>query len=122
VARRRRDRLQPGTIEVFAQRWLHRIPMPFDNRDRDGIERAFHEDGNRSPGERLPALVQAEQQAALLEAGGLGAVEVPGHAGGFAAGADAADEPGGLAVLVAHWEHDPVPEDVDERSPGGPLG
>jgi hypothetical protein len=29
------DRLQPGTIEVFAQRWLHRIPMPFDSRDRD---------------------------------------------------------------------------------------
>jgi hypothetical protein len=24
------DRLQPGTIEVFAQRWLHRLPMPFD--------------------------------------------------------------------------------------------
>ena len=23
------DRLQPGTIEVFAQRWMHRIPMPF---------------------------------------------------------------------------------------------
>ena len=23
------DRLQPGTIEVFAQRWLHRLPMPF---------------------------------------------------------------------------------------------
>ncbi len=22
------DRLQPGTIEVFAQRWLHRLPMP----------------------------------------------------------------------------------------------
>jgi hypothetical protein len=22
------DRLQAGTIEVFAQRWLHRIPMP----------------------------------------------------------------------------------------------
>ena len=29
------DRLQPGTIEVFAQRWLHRIPMPFDSRDRN---------------------------------------------------------------------------------------
>ena len=29
------DRLQPGTIEVFAQRWLHRIPMPSDSRDRD---------------------------------------------------------------------------------------
>jgi hypothetical protein len=29
------DRLQPGTIEVFAQRWLHRIPMPFGSRDRD---------------------------------------------------------------------------------------
>jgi hypothetical protein len=26
------DRLQPGTIEVFAQRWLHRIPMPFGSR------------------------------------------------------------------------------------------
>jgi hypothetical protein len=23
------DALQPGTIEVFAQRWLHRLPMPF---------------------------------------------------------------------------------------------
>jgi hypothetical protein len=29
------DRLQPGTIEVFAQRWLHRIPMPFGSQDRD---------------------------------------------------------------------------------------
>jgi hypothetical protein len=29
------DRLQPGTIEVFAQRWLHRLPMPFGSKDRD---------------------------------------------------------------------------------------
>jgi len=29
------DRLQPGTIEVFAQRWLHRIPVPFGSTDRD---------------------------------------------------------------------------------------
>jgi hypothetical protein len=29
------DRLQPGTIEVFAQRWLHWIPMPFGSKDRD---------------------------------------------------------------------------------------
>jgi hypothetical protein len=29
------DRLQPGTIEVFAQRWLHRIPMPLGMKDRD---------------------------------------------------------------------------------------
>ena len=29
------DRLQPGTIEVFAQRWLHRLPMPFGRKDRD---------------------------------------------------------------------------------------
>jgi hypothetical protein len=29
------DRLQPGTIEVFAQRWMHRIPMPFGSGDRD---------------------------------------------------------------------------------------
>jgi hypothetical protein len=29
------DRLQPGTIEVFAQRWMHRIPMPFGSTDRD---------------------------------------------------------------------------------------
>jgi hypothetical protein len=29
------DRLQPGTIEVFAQRWLHRIPMPLGSTDRD---------------------------------------------------------------------------------------
>jgi hypothetical protein len=30
-----RDRLRAGTIEVFAQRWPHRIPVPFDSRDRD---------------------------------------------------------------------------------------
>jgi hypothetical protein len=29
------DRLQPGTIEVFAQRWLHRLPMPFGRKDQD---------------------------------------------------------------------------------------
>jgi hypothetical protein len=29
------DRFQAGTIEVFAQRWLHRIPMPFGSKDRD---------------------------------------------------------------------------------------
>src|SRR5215470_5521869 len=29
------DRFQAGTIEVFAQRWLHRIPMPFGGKDRD---------------------------------------------------------------------------------------
>ena len=29
------DRLQPGTIEVFAQRWLHKIPMPLGPADRD---------------------------------------------------------------------------------------
>ena len=29
------DRLQPGTIEVFAQRWLHRLPMPFGPADQD---------------------------------------------------------------------------------------
>jgi hypothetical protein len=29
------DRLQPGTIEVFAQRWMHRLPMPFGSKDRD---------------------------------------------------------------------------------------
>jgi len=29
------DRLQPGTIEVFAQRWLHRLPLPFTTRDHD---------------------------------------------------------------------------------------
>jgi len=28
------DRLQPGTIEVFAQRWLHRLPMPFGRADQ----------------------------------------------------------------------------------------
>jgi hypothetical protein len=28
------DRLQPGTIEVFIQRWLHRLPMPFGPADR----------------------------------------------------------------------------------------
>jgi hypothetical protein len=29
------DRLQPGTIEVFAQRWLARLPMPFGKADQD---------------------------------------------------------------------------------------
>jgi hypothetical protein len=29
------DRFQAGTIEVFAQRWLHRIPMPLGPADRD---------------------------------------------------------------------------------------
>jgi hypothetical protein len=29
------DRLQPGTIEVFAQRWLHRLPLPLSPEDRD---------------------------------------------------------------------------------------
>jgi hypothetical protein len=28
------DRLQPGTIEVFAQRWLHRLPLPFGLADQ----------------------------------------------------------------------------------------
>jgi hypothetical protein len=28
------DRLQPGTIEVFAQRWLHRLPLPFGRADQ----------------------------------------------------------------------------------------
>ena len=28
------DRLQPGTIEVFAQRWLHRLPTPFGRKDQ----------------------------------------------------------------------------------------
>jgi hypothetical protein len=28
------DRLQPGTIEVFAQRWLHRLPLPFGPMDQ----------------------------------------------------------------------------------------
>ncbi len=28
------DLLQPGTIEVFAQRWLHRLPMPFSLADQ----------------------------------------------------------------------------------------
>jgi len=28
------DLLQPGTIEVFAQRWLHRLPMPFTAADQ----------------------------------------------------------------------------------------
>jgi hypothetical protein len=28
------DQLQPGTIEVFAQRWLHRLPMPFGRADQ----------------------------------------------------------------------------------------
>jgi len=28
------DRLGPGTIEVFAQRWLHRLPLPFTRADQ----------------------------------------------------------------------------------------
>jgi hypothetical protein len=28
------NRLQPGTIEVFAQRWLHRLPLPFGREDQ----------------------------------------------------------------------------------------
>src|SRR6516164_1764212 len=28
------DRLRPGTIEVFAQRWLHRLPLPFGRTDQ----------------------------------------------------------------------------------------
>ena len=29
------DRLGPGTINVFVQRWLHRLPLPFDHADHD---------------------------------------------------------------------------------------
>jgi hypothetical protein len=29
------DRLGPGTINVFTQRWLHRLPVPFTARDHD---------------------------------------------------------------------------------------
>jgi len=29
------DRLQPGTIEVFTQRWLHRLPLPLTPADQD---------------------------------------------------------------------------------------
>jgi hypothetical protein len=29
------DRLGPGTIHVFAQRWLHALPLPFTARDHD---------------------------------------------------------------------------------------
>src|SRR5246500_3561220 len=29
------DRLQPGTIEVFVQRWLHRLPLPLTAADHD---------------------------------------------------------------------------------------
>jgi hypothetical protein len=29
------DRLQPGTIEVFAQRWLHVLPVPFTQADQE---------------------------------------------------------------------------------------
>jgi hypothetical protein len=29
------DRLQPGTIEVFAQRWLHYLPVPFTQADQE---------------------------------------------------------------------------------------
>ena len=30
------DRLGPGTITVFFQRWLHRLPLPLGTEDRDG--------------------------------------------------------------------------------------
>ena len=29
------DRLGPGTINVFVQRWLHRLPMPLGPKDHD---------------------------------------------------------------------------------------
>ena len=29
------DRLGPGTINVFTQRWLHRLPLPFGAKDQD---------------------------------------------------------------------------------------
>ena len=29
------DRLGPGTINVFVQRWLHRLPLPFGAKDHD---------------------------------------------------------------------------------------
>ncbi len=29
------DRLGPGTINVFVQRWLHRLPTPFGPEDHD---------------------------------------------------------------------------------------
>ena len=29
------DRLGPGTINVFVQRWLHRLPMPFGPEEHD---------------------------------------------------------------------------------------
>jgi hypothetical protein len=29
------DRLGPGTINVFVQKWLHRLPLPFGLKDRD---------------------------------------------------------------------------------------
>jgi hypothetical protein len=104
-------------LTSWACRLVSAVPQGASPTCRPGSA-AFHEDGNRSPGERRPALVQPEQQAALLEAGGLGAVEVPGHVGRFAIRMDPADEPCGLSVVVVHGEHDPVPEDVDERSPG----
>jgi hypothetical protein len=30
------DRLGPGTIKVFLERWWARLPLPFDQTDRDG--------------------------------------------------------------------------------------
>lgn len=29
------DRLGPGTITVFIERWLARLPLPFTTKDRD---------------------------------------------------------------------------------------
>ena len=29
------DRLSPGTIAVFVERWLARLPLPFTTKDRD---------------------------------------------------------------------------------------
>jgi hypothetical protein len=40
------DRLQPGTINVFAQRWLHRLLLPFGPADQ------WAGNGGRSPCER----------------------------------------------------------------------
>ena len=40
------------------------VPAGVGEGDGDGVERAFHDDGDRAPGEGGAGLVQAEQQAA----------------------------------------------------------
>src|SRR5204863_176312 len=81
--------------------------------DGERVERALDQDGTGRTGGR-----QRVEQGALVEALGLGAVEVAGAAdvvGG------APDESGDPAVGVADGEHDPVAEVVVEAAVPGPA-